>query len=178
MLDHLRRTLQTPLRDFFHAGMDALLDHVIATLALQVIGELLVTQHIAFQRLVVLRVHYLVEVLAVLADAVIHQVHETVLKIGIRTIVLLHTESGVELVVEVDREWIPVRDQHPLTQVILSRGDDAWILDILLHDPLRTEAIARLHVLQQLGQVVESRDAATSRLGSWLHDPQVVRSLA
>ena len=62
--------------------------------------------------------------------------HEAVVQIRILRAVLGHAEPSVTLVVEVNRQWIPVGDQYPLTKVKLPLRNDQRILHILLNYPL------------------------------------------
>ena len=93
----------------------------------------------------VLRFDVIMEVLAVLLYTIIHQVHEGIFQRFPRVREFVGGEPRVALVIEIDREGVPVRHEDPLPQVELSLGNEQLRLHIFLHDPERARP-ARLRV--------------------------------
>ena len=73
---------------------------------------------------------------------------------------LLGAEAQVAVLVEPERQRVPVGDDEPLTDVELGAVDEQRTLDVLLHDVLALLLHhRRVHQLQHVLHVVVARDA-------------------
>ena len=80
-----------------------------------------------------------------LTYTVVNQMYVRIFEVSNAGAVLLDRKSGIEFIVEVYCEWIPVRHKHPLTHVKLSIGYYQRIFHVLLNDPLRTISVIYSH---------------------------------
>mmetsp|Transcript_13132 Transcript_13132/g.43259 ORF Transcript_13132/g.43259 Transcript_13132/m.43259 type:complete len:233 (-) Transcript_13132:29-727(-) len=96
----------------------------------------------------------------------------------VRRVIVVRTVPKIALVVKVNRQSLPIRDQNPLPNVKLASLDNARVLDVLLHHKLVLRVLlVHLRVLDDVAEPVEALDPAPARLACGFDDPNVVRAV-